>query len=335
MKTIAQFENLHTLNLNFTDVTGKTLKDLSSLKYLKLLSLAGTKLDAEAIKQISTLKSLEQIALWDTGVPDAEIASLQKANKNINFIKGFKDDGKPIKLNNPQVKNTLFVFSKSLPLEIAHPIKGVEIRYTTDGTEPDSAKSLLYKPGVMITQNTGIKAKAFKPGWLGSDAIQANFYKSTYVPDSISFTMPPVDKYAAGGAKTLIDKELGGTSFGNGKWIAAQKNMGIYMQFTKPASLHTVTINCLRNLGSQIFLPIGIEVWGGADKDHLKLLSTVVPPAAKKDDPGMAIGIDCKLNTGKPLSCLKIIVKNIQKLPSWDKIKSTPEWVFMDEIFLN
>ncbi len=335
LKTIAKFENLRTLNLNFTDVTGKTLKDLSSLKYLKSLSLAGTKLDIDAIKQISSLKSLEKIALWDTGLPEAEIASLKKADKNVDFIAGFKDDGKPIKLNNPQVKNTSFVFSQSLPLELSHPIKGVEIRYTTDGTDPDSTKSLLYKPGIMIAQNTGIKAKAFKIGWLGSDIIKFSFYKSTFVPDSISLLTVPDLKYAGSGARTLIDKELGGGNFGNGKWIAAQKNIEVYMQFNKPTGLHAVTLNCLRNIGSQIFLPIGIEVWGGVDKDHMHLLSNVVPPAAKKDDPAMAVGIDCKLNADKPVSCLKVIVKNIQKLPSWDKIKSVPEWVFMDEIFLN
>ncbi len=78
LKTIAQFENLRVLNLNFTDVTGSGLKQLASLKYLRTLSLAGTRLDPQAIKQISAIKSLTKVALWDTGLPDAEIADLQK-----------------------------------------------------------------------------------------------------------------------------------------------------------------------------------------------------------------------------------------------------------------
>ena len=60
----------------------------------------------------------------------------------------------------------------------------------------------------------------------------------------------------------LIDKDLGGGNFGNGKWIGSQKDLVVYMQFAKPISLHTVTLNCMRNIGSQIFLPIGIEIWG-------------------------------------------------------------------------
>ena len=79
----------------------------------------------------------------------------------------------------PQIKNTQFVFSKPVPLLLSHPIKGTDIRYTTDGTNPDSIKSMLYQPGVMITDNTTIKAKAFKSGWFGSDIISYTFYKNT------------------------------------------------------------------------------------------------------------------------------------------------------------
>ncbi len=335
LKTIAGFENLRTLNLNFSDITGATINQLASLKYLRVLSLAGTKLNPQAIKQIGAIKSLKEIALWDTGLPDDEIAVLQKANKNIDFIKGFKDNGKPMKINGPQVKNTAFVFTKPIELELSHPIKGTEIRYTTDGTDPDSVKSMVYKPGIIITQNTNIKAKAYKAGWYGSDIVQVNFYKSTYTPDSISFITAPNEKYSGDGAKTLIDKDLGGSNFGNGKWIASQKDLIVYMQFNKPVDLHTVTLNCLRYIGTQIFLPIAIEVWGGKDATHLKLLSTVKPAAPKKDDPFIVKGIDCQLATNRAISCLKIIAKPIQNLPKWDPVKKQPGWVFMDEIFLN
>ncbi len=335
LKIIAQFENLRRLNLNFSDITGATLKNLSSLKYLRSLSLAGDKLDLNAVKQISSLKSLTKIALWDTGLADDQLAALQKSNPHIDFIKGFKDDGKPMKLNDPQIRNAAFVFTKPLSLELAHPIKGVEIRYTTDGTDPDSVKSMIYKPGTMITQNTNIKARAYKRGWYGSDVVQANFYKGAYTPDSISFITFPNERYSGDGAKTLIDKDLGGTNFGNGKWIASQKDLSIYLQFNNPVTLHTVTLNIMRNIGSQIFLPIEVEVWGGSDAGHLKLLSSVRPPAPQKNDPFFVKGMDCNLQGGKTLSCLKIVAKPIQTLPNWDPVKKGPGWVFMDEIFLN
>src|ERR1700761_5086976 len=48
IKTISEFEKLRVLNLNFTDITGNTLNQLASLKYLRSLSLAGTKLNQQA-----------------------------------------------------------------------------------------------------------------------------------------------------------------------------------------------------------------------------------------------------------------------------------------------
>jgi len=165
--------------------------------------------------------------------------------------------------------------------------------------------------------------------------VQANFYRSTYSPDSISFIVGPNSKYSGDGPKTLIDKDLGGNNFGNGKWIGSQKDLVVYMQFAKPVDLHTITLNCMRNIGSQIFLPIGIEIWGGTDATHMKLLSRLNPAAPKKDDPFMVKGMDCNLTAAHPLTCLKIIAKPIQNLPSWDPVKKQPGWVFMDEIFLN
>lgn len=335
LKTIAQFENLRTLNLDLTDITGATLKELAKLKYLRSLSLAGDKLDLNNLKQLSRIKSLQKITLWNTGITADQLAALQKSNPHVDFIKGYKDDGKPLKLNVPQIKNTSFVITEPVALELVHPIRGVEIRYTTDGTDPDSVKSPVFKPGMMISRNTAIKARAYKTGWYGSDVIQANFYKSRYTPDSISFISQPDPKYSGDGPKTLIDKDLGGGNFGNGKWIGSQKDLAIYLQFKQPVDLHTVTLDCMRNIGSQIFLPVAVEVWGGNDPGHLRLLGSTTSSYPQKNDSFLLKGVDCQLAGSKRVSCMKIIAKPLQHLPNWDPVKNQQGWVFVDELFLN
>lgn len=335
LKTIAKFENLRTLNLNFTDITGSTLKELTSLKYLRSLAIAGDKLSPHVLDQLKAFKSLNELTIWNTGLSVAEIQQLKKAYKKVQFIEGFKDDGKVIPLIPPQIKNTQFVFSKSVPLLLSHPIKGVDIRYTTDGTNPDSVHSALYQPGVMISDNTTIKAKAYKAGWYGSDIINYTFYKNTYKPDSIQFLTIPNEKYQADGAKTLIDGELGAMNFGNGKWLGYQADMQVLLYFNKPIAPNTLTLNCLKAIGSQIFLPSEIQVWGGRDKDHLRLMSTLKTSEQKKDDPAIIIGLICKLKTSGPVSCIKLIAKPIYKLPAWHPAKGKPSWVFADEVFVN
>jgi uncharacterized membrane protein len=335
IKTIAQFENLCRLNLNFSDVTGAGLKELVSLKLLKSLSLAGVKLNATDVRQLAAIKSLTELAIWDTGLKTVDLVPLQKANKHVALLTGFKDDGKPLKLTSPQLKNTGVIFKQSYLLQLDNPIKGTDIRYTTDGSAPDSIHAISYKPGASFTQSTVIRARAFKAGWIGSDTVQFNIYKSTYTPDSISFLTYPDSKYKGEGAKTMIDKELGSGNFGDGKWLASQKGLELLMWFNKPVDLHAVNLNVMRNTGPQIFLPGKVEVWGGADQSHLKLLGSVTPAAPLKKDPYSIMNLECKLKNGQPISCIKLVARPLKSVPNWHPAKGKSGWVFMDEVFLN
>lgn len=335
LKTIAKFENLRRLNLNFSDITGKGLKELAGLKYLKSISLTGVKLNIADVKQLVAIKSLNELAVWDSGLNPADLQSLQKQNPKLSLLTGFKDDGKALKLTGPQLKNTAVIFKQNYALQLSNPIKGADIRYTTDGSVPDSIKAASYKPGIVFTQSTVIRTRAFKAGWIGSDTVQFNVYKCAYTPDSISFVKYPDDKYKGDGAKTIIDKELGGDNFGNGKWVASQKDLAVIMWFNKPIDLHSVSLNVMRNTGSQIFLPAGVEVWGGSDQNHLKLLSTLKTAAPKKSDPFALIPLECKLKSEQKISCIKLVAQPLKSVPAWHPAKGKPGWVFLDEVFLN
>lgn len=335
LKTIAKFENLRSLNLNFSDITGNTLKDLSSLKYLRSVSLAGTKLSIQTLDQLKSLKGLKEVVLWNTGLSARELQAFQNSNKKVALIEGFKADNKPMKLIPPQVKNTVFVFNKPVQLVVTNPIKGVDIRYTTDGKDPDSVNSALYKPGIMIIDNTTIKLRAYKTGWYGSDVVSYAFYKNTFAADSISLIKPVNERYQADGAKTLTDGELGGMNFGNNKWLGTQTDMELMLYFKNPVRPHTLTLNCLKMINSQIFLPTEVEVLGGTDMQHLKAIGSLTTGPQKKGDPDILQPLVCKLHEGGPITCIKFIAKPIYKLPEWHPAKGKPSWVFVDEVFVN
>ncbi len=59
-------------------------------------------------------------------------------------------------------------------LMISSPTKGVEIRYTTDGSIPDE-NSKLYIPTVKISKNTTIKAIAYRKGMIASEVAVAEY----------------------------------------------------------------------------------------------------------------------------------------------------------------
>lgn len=335
LKTIASFENLRKLNLNFTAIKGDGLKDLTPLKHLRALSLSGTAVNFESVKQLLNMKNLKEISLWRTGLKGNEVEQLQQIAKGVHVISGFKDDGKsPIKLNQPRLNTDISIFKNSLPVQIKHPINGVEIRYTTDGSEPDSINSPLYDKGIEIKDAVTLKAKAYKSGWYGSDILSFDFFQSRFKPDSIAFIIAPSEKYKGDGAKTLTDSQLGNNDIQSGKWIGYNDNLALMLFFKEQTPIKSVSFHIMKKVPSHILPPQELEIWGGTDEKNLRLLKTIKNPMPVKDEADAFIKMDAKFES-QPISCIKITGKNFKKLPEWHPAKGQPAWVFLDEILVN
>lgn len=335
LKTISTFENLRKLNLNFTAIKGDGLKHLLPLKQLNTLSLSGTAVNFNTVKQLVAMKNLKELSLWRTDIKENEIGQLKQLAKGIRIITGFKDDGKSlIKLNQPHLSTTVSIFKNRIPLQIKHPINGVEIRYTTDGTEPDSLKSPLYDKEIEIKESVTLKTKAYKTGWYGSDVLTFNFYQSRYSPDSIAFIVAPSEKYKGDGPKTLTDLQLGSFDIQNGKWIGYNENMALMLFFKEQLPLKSISINMMKKIPTHILPPQELEVWGGTNEKNMRLLQRVKNPMPQKDEADAFIKMEVKFKS-QPISCIKIVGKNFKKLPEWHAGKGQPAWIFMDEILLN
>ncbi|WP_143305295.1 c-type cytochrome domain-containing protein [Chitinophaga vietnamensis] len=335
LEVLAQFKQLRVLNLSFTNITGQTLNVLAKLPYLQSLSLSGTPVTLQQLMQLKSAPALKELYVWNTGLSSADIQQAQKTFPQATVVKGFSNDnGEELKLNQPLLLNTVAVFRNSMQLILKHPVKGVEIRYTTDGSTPDSVHSPVFKDSLLLTNNTIVRAIACKQGWYASDPIQFAFSKTTYVPDSILLLNPPEGAYGGNGPSTLTDGQKGGMDYNNGKWLGYTKNrMEALLQFREPVPLKSVTIGALRNTGSYIFPPQQVELWGGADPQHLRLLKKVTPAAAKKDDPVTAMDIDCTFPLAH-ISCMKIVMTPVT-LPAWHPGKGKHAWVFVDELLFN
>lgn len=341
VKTISQFENLQKLDLNFTDITGAGLSPLASLKQLKTLALAGTNVGyADLRKQIGAFKSLKTITVWNTKLTPAEIEQLQRAHKEIQFIAGFdgtKSD--PITLNPPEVKNSSTIFSQPLSLQLRHPIKGVEIRYTTDGTEPDSLRSPVFANKTVLTNATTLKAKAYKPGWFGSTVATFDFYRATYKPDSVNVLLPFSPVHQAEGAHTFFDGKLGTFNANSpawaNNWAGFRKNdMALVSEFAKPISVTSVALRTMVEPETGIFPPSVIEIWGGNSREQMKLIATKRPDMpVKKSDPVLK-AIECTFQP-QTVSYLKIVARPVSQLPDWHGSKGKPALLLVDEVFIN
>ncbi|MEO6187441.1 MAG: FN3 associated domain-containing protein [Ginsengibacter sp.] len=335
LKVIGQMSNLRKLNLSFTGVTGVTLSELSKLPELKSLSLSGTEIKSANLPALTTFPKLTQLFVWNTSLPPEEIKRLHQQMKKTTIETGYKGDTVVIKLNPPVIENEEQIISKAEPLKLKHYINGVVIRYTTDGTEPDSLTSPVYKEGAMLDKQQTIKAKAFKPGWISSDVVKKIFYKAGVVADSIRLINDPDPQYKGEGVATLHDNKIGSLNFRDGMWLGyrAQPMEAMYY-FNKEAKVSSVTISSVINITSYLWPPEEIQVWGGKSEGSLRLLKRTQPPQPTKEGPSYLTSYDVNFAPSE-IKVLKLIVKPVSKLPVWLNPKRERGWIFVDEVFLN
>ena len=337
LKIIAEFTNLRELNLNFTSITGSTLGSLTKLVNLRTLSLVGTTIKQNQLNVLIPMQKLRTIFLWNTSITVSEIQKLQAKNKNISYRLGYNGDTVKIKLTPPISENDTQVIVGPTPVKLKYYMKGITIRYTLDGAEPDSLFSPIYQNNLQVDSTIVVKAKAFKPGWITSDDLELNFYKATYRPDKITLLNPPDLKYKGDGGKILFDLDKSDFNFGNGKWQAYQLNpMDAVFYFEKPVLMKSVMVSMMTNFTAFIFPPSSLEVLGGTEEKNLKPLYSFNPVQPLKDDKkSSSLFIVCRFKPTK-IRYLRLVMKPIARLPKWLKpTKKDKAWIFMDEIMLN
>lgn len=337
IKVIAQLENLRRLNLNYTDVTSDGMATLAPLKNLQEISLSGTAVTAEGLEKLVALPAVSSVFIWDTQVDSTRLKTIKSNHANIFIEAGYKDDGKEmIALSPPVIKNPAGVFENYIDIELKHPFQGVEIRYTLDGTAPDSVTGAIYSAPIRIEKNATIKARADKPGWYGSTIVQASFIRKGYTPDSIWYGALPAERYTPPSIKNLTDGELGSfDNVGNGDWAGFDKNDALYyLLFNEPTTVQSVLLVAASNAGRYIFPPEYMEVWGGMDQNNLKPLGKIIPQQTPKGQASSLLELKVSFEP-RALQYIKIVAKPVRAVPEWLNNKRPPGWVFVSEVIVD
>jgi hypothetical protein len=215
-------------------------------------------------------------------------------------------------------------------------LQGVVIKYTTDGSEPDSLRSSEYSTPLVFSENTVLKIKAYKPGWISSDVVQRTFYKSGIQPDTIYLVTDTHPKYRNDGAKTLVNFNLGENNTSNGEWLAYRDyDMEFVVGFNHSKPLKSAYLNGFVDIGAYIFPIKSIIVEGSNDAKIFEKITEVNFPDGKESDARGAVSFNCDFPEGTSYKYYKFTVANLKKLPSWHRGKGEPAWIFVDEMFLN
>ena len=334
---IVQFTHLKKLNLNYTNLKMGDLETLKNISSLVNLSICGIEVNQNSLKTLLDKAPFTEVNIWTNHSSEKEFQQLSASNKKVKIIIGDNLDAEIIKLTSPIIDQDSSIIVNSLDVVVKHFLKGTVVRYTTDGTDPDSLSSPIYSKKLRFTKNTILKTKAFKPGWISSDMVQKTFYKSDIHPDTIYFVTNPDKKYPGSGAKTLIDYELGEKNFSNGKWLAYKDTtMKFVIGFKQARPLQTAHLNAFVDNGSYIFPIISIMIEGSNDGKEFKKLNEAKFPSLKETEVVRENkSFSCSIPAGAAYKYYRFTLLNLKKLPTWHPGKGTPAWIFVDELFLN
>jgi uncharacterized membrane protein len=336
LKTISQFNNLRKLGLSFTDISGHGLKELQKLEELRQVSLSGTAITKDNLLVLSSLKQLSHLYIWNTNLTDTDIDALRKSLKDVVVETGFKSDTGTMQLPPPMLVNNEPVVTMPFQVKVKHPVNGVTIRYTLDGTEPDSLHSPEYKAEVAINKSTQFRARAYKKGWLTSALLDNHFFTAKFQPDSAVNLQPADNMHKGNGAKTLIDLTKGDIDItGSDRWLGFLNNkMETVLSFNDSVTISGIILGTLVNTGGSIMPPAAIEIYAGNDKTKLSKLSRFVPQQPASHLPAALKPYEISFS---PVSVkyIKIVAEPVSKLPAWHHAKGKKGWLFVDEVFVN
>ena len=230
-----------------------------------------------------------------------------------------------------EVKHTAF----GAPPEVSFMIAGdgLDIRYTTDGSEPD-ARSTLYLAPFLLYEAATVKAGTFdKDKCISPVATE----QVTLVDKFTGLTLDkvPHKNYTGRGVFTLADGQRGGVSHHDGKWLGFNgDDLAAAIDLGEMREVREVRIGYLSTPGAWIFPPKRVQVFATRNREQWVSLGTwegTELQAGSLSSGSFEVTVACK-----PIKTrlLKIVVENQGLCPEWHDGKGQKAWLFVDEVWV-
>lgn len=336
LSLLSKFTNLETLILNGTSLTGNGLTELNKLPVLTHLALSGTAVTPSSLGPFLSRSTVKKIFCWNTPVKSQDLPALRALNPNIAWDLGTTPDpNEVLRLTPPQfVEKDGPVIGKGDTVFLRHPMPGVQMYYTLDGSKPDSLRSASYSKGIPIPNVSRVRAIACRPGWLTSDTAERLIYVRSVPPSIARLHSTPDNMYKAKGAPGLIDGKTGEIGNLGEEWLGFHGTAcDMVFHFTGPVAIREVVVSTLRRTGPHIFPPSRLELWAGNDTLTMKKISSL--------DPAQPVHYDRDIIEAQVLKSegqwrfYRVKASPLGALPAWHDAKGKKAWIFVDEVFFN
>ena len=223
-------------------------------------------------------------------------------------------------------------FFDSIKVELASPVKGAKIYYSTNGSRPDS-NSLLYTAPIVLHNSGSISAIAYAPALPPSKVVESRFKK---IPKtrSIKLLSTYSNQYTAGGDNGLIDFIKGGKDFRDGTWQGYEgQDFTAIVDLGKKERIRKISVGFMQSIRSWIWIPRKIHFYISDDGENFTEVGVLNPKVAPDDDHTFRHAYGVKLNR-RYARYVKIHAESIGKVPDWHPGAGGKSWIFVDEIVI-
>ncbi|WP_276167311.1 c-type cytochrome domain-containing protein [Zobellia alginiliquefaciens] len=280
MNTIGKLTNLEHLVLNFTNIDADGIAQLNTCRKLQTVSLSGTAIDLSVLESLKALAGLKEVFVWNTQLTTKDIQKIRNELPNVRINEGYVPNPEEVlPLTPPILVGEGNIISSGDTISLGHKMTGVTIKYTIDGSAPDSTSTTFKEPFSLDLDGKRkriIRAYAYKKGWLPSEPVSYEFYDRGFVPEAVQVEHPGIlSSYTGEAAKILTDNIINSEKIGYSKFWATYKTNPLVaiVDFSKDSlKIKEVVLSCgIHNKQKKSPLKF-VEVYTSKNKEDWQLI---------------------------------------------------------------
>ncbi len=221
--------------------------------------------------------------------------------------------------------------SNSILLEMTSEQPSPEIRYTTDGTDPQ-ANSPKYRKAMKMRESATVRAAIFDNGKMIGSINQKKISINKATGRQVNYNIPFSDRNRGQGKNTLVNGIRGTGDFNDGHWQGFEgTDMDLVIDLGDEAAISSVSSGYMAAVGSWIFLPQSVEYSFSGDGSIFTPLDTVktdIDPAEQ----GNMIETYSSSFPAVTARYVRIVARGLITCPPWHAGAGNKAWLFCDEI---
>lgn len=213
-------------------------------------------------------------------------------------------------------------------------LKGANIFYTTDGSEPTKSSNRYNMP-ILISKSCTIKARAFYEDGVVSTVTSKDINISKATNKKITLNYKPSPRWTFEGESILVDGSLGNSNYTDGTWLGFHgTDIDATIDLGKPETVSIVSTNTYHRLDNRIFGATSFAVYGSTNGVDFDLLANKNYPILQK---GAIIGNNNLVLKFLPKTYqyIRIVLGKTDKIPDWHISAGGIPFLFIDEVIIN